>query len=303
MNRYSVLALLGLAATAPSQASVVITMQPQDQTVVEWHLALFEVQAEGMSPLYYQGEKNDWAIPGANSASYTTPLVSLADDGSQFRVVVSDLESSITSATARLSVIPDVEPPFLVAVEPLPTLDGVLVRFNEPVNVQSASDPFNYQVWELPNLEPLLVAGCSMSAVDQTQLRLDPATSLKRNTDYWLEVWNVEDLSGNPLSYATHTFHVTIAPAVPGDVTKDGRVNEEDAQTLAAHWGCPGGWAEGDFDEDGIVGPRDASILAANWGYGTEESGESNTVPEPNVLVTLLGMAGLMLLCRRQRKL
>ncbi len=87
---------------------------------------------------------------------------------------------------------------------------------------------------------------------------------------------------------------------LPGDANLDGYVNELDAQTLAGHWGQAGGWTEGDFDDDGVVGPRDASIMAAHWGYGTSES---TAVPEPGVLVTLLGMAWLTLLWRRQRKL
>jgi len=94
---------------------------------------------------------------------------------------------------------------------------------------------------------------------------------------------------------------------IPGDTNDDGRVDQTDAATLAAHWGRSGGWSEGDFDGDGLVGPADAAILAAHWGYGTgEETGP--TVPEPSCVLMLLSLLlaagrrstqwGCNLLCR-----
>ncbi|MBN1588046.1 MAG: hypothetical protein JW888_00860 [Pirellulales bacterium] len=91
---------------------------------------------------------------------------------------------------------------------------------------------------------------------------------------------------------------------IPGDCDGDNRVDADDAQTLAAHWGQPGEWANGDFDDDGIVGPRDAAILAANWGYvaPTESGNSSGSVPEPGVIVLLLGLGAAMLLGRNGRR-
>ncbi|HBO43651.1 MAG TPA: hypothetical protein DD670_06920, partial [Planctomycetaceae bacterium] len=93
------------------------------------------------------------------------------------------------------------------------------------------------------------------------------------------------------------------APSIPGDASRDGYVNEMDAQALAAHWGQPGDWEDGDFDGDTVVGPKDASIMAANWGYGmpAEQGNQSSAVPEPGVLVMLL-IGVSMLLVRRGRR-
>jgi len=97
--------------------------------------------------------------------------------------------------------------------------------------------------------------------------------------------------------YTAGILRVLTTNPVPGDANRDGQVNEEDATALASNWGDPGGWTQGDFNDDGQVNAADASILAANWGYGTSES---TVVPEPGVLVTLLGMAALALLWRRR---
>src|SRR5258705_5968069 len=55
------------AAGAPS-----ITAQPASQTVTAGQTATFSVAATGTAPLSYQWNKNNVAISGANSCSYTT---------------------------------------------------------------------------------------------------------------------------------------------------------------------------------------------------------------------------------------
>jgi len=91
---------------------------------------------------------------------------------------------------------------------------------------------------------------------------------------------------------------VALSPAIPGDATRDGIVDGNDARRLAVNWGATDAtWDMGDFDEDGTVGPADASILAANWLATAAESGAS--VPEPSV--GLLLCAAFALLALRHR--
>ena len=54
----------------------------------------------------YQWQENGTAISNATASSYTTPLATVTDSGTAFRVVVSNAAGSISSSAATLSVTP-----------------------------------------------------------------------------------------------------------------------------------------------------------------------------------------------------
>ena len=85
---------------------------------------------------------------------------------------------------------------------------------------------------------------------------------------------------------------------LPGDANADGVIDADDAAVLAANWLTASGvtWAQGDFNDDGRVDDADAAILAANW---QQTSSPPASVPEPGLIVLLLGGLGCLLL-RRQ---
>ena len=74
-----------------------ITTEPSNQTVTAGQTATFMVAVTGSAPLTYQWQSNGVNISGANSSTYTTPVTTGADDGTQFTVVVSN---SLGSASA-----------------------------------------------------------------------------------------------------------------------------------------------------------------------------------------------------------
>ncbi|MBS0444770.1 MAG: putative Ig domain-containing protein [Proteobacteria bacterium] len=90
------------APTAPQ-----IVTQPSNQTVTAPTTATFSVVATG-GGLSYQWQRNTVAVPGATSASYTTPATSVsggqANNGDSYRVVVSNAGGSVTSNAATLTV-------------------------------------------------------------------------------------------------------------------------------------------------------------------------------------------------------
>jgi HYDIN/CFA65/VesB-like, Ig-like domain/Cep192 domain 4/Immunoglobulin domain/Immunoglobulin I-set domain len=81
-----------------------ITSQPANQTVTAGQTATFSVTATGTAPLTYQWKKNNAAISGATSASYTTPATAASDNGAQFTVTVTNSVSNVTSNAAKLTV-------------------------------------------------------------------------------------------------------------------------------------------------------------------------------------------------------
>jgi hypothetical protein len=87
-----------------TEGAVTITTQPASQTTATGQTATFSVVATGAAPISFQWQKNSTAIPGATSASYTTPATIVTDSGSSFTVVVSNSLGSVTSAPALLSV-------------------------------------------------------------------------------------------------------------------------------------------------------------------------------------------------------
>jgi len=92
----------------PAVGAPVITDNPERQRVLVGENATFSTTATG-SPTSYQWQKgtgttNMMDIPGATTATYTTPVTSLADHRTLFRCVVSNLSGSTTSACEMLFV-------------------------------------------------------------------------------------------------------------------------------------------------------------------------------------------------------
>ncbi|HWP21555.1 MAG TPA: hypothetical protein VN417_02340 [Candidatus Cryosericum sp.] len=97
-------------ATAPS-----ITTAPSDKTAAVGKTTTFSAAATGGPAPAYQWQVNrgsGWSdISGADEASYTTAKVELLNDGYQYRVVVTNMVSSVTSDPVTLHVVKDANVP------------------------------------------------------------------------------------------------------------------------------------------------------------------------------------------------
>ena len=81
-----------------------INNQPAAQSVTAGGTATFSVTAAGTAPLIYQWQKNSTDISGATSATYTTPVTAIGDNGAQYSVVVFNGAGTATSNQATLTV-------------------------------------------------------------------------------------------------------------------------------------------------------------------------------------------------------
>ncbi len=106
-----------LLTVGPIPVPPVITSQPADASINVGQTATFSVTATGTPAPGYQwqsapaGSSTFTGIAAATSASYTTPVAVLGDNGKRFKVIVSNSAGTVTSAVAALAVAVAPTPP------------------------------------------------------------------------------------------------------------------------------------------------------------------------------------------------
>ncbi|MBL8330669.1 MAG: hypothetical protein JNJ71_17660 [Rubrivivax sp.] len=132
-------AVLTVNALAP-----VISVAPAAVSVTAGQAASFSVSAAGSAPLSYQWLRAGVAIAGATSSSYTTGLLSTADNGAQISVRVSNAAGSVTSAAAGLSVTAAALAP-VIATQPANVTVAAGTSATFSVAIGAGTAPFSYQ--------------------------------------------------------------------------------------------------------------------------------------------------------------
>jgi hypothetical protein len=131
-----------LTVNAPPVAPS-ITTQPLSQTIIAGQTATFSVTAAGTAPLSYQWQKNATATSGAIAASYTTPAETIADNGAQFAIVVTNSVGSVTSSAAILTVN---APPVTPSITTQPLSQTITAGMTAMFSVTAAGTaPLSYQ--------------------------------------------------------------------------------------------------------------------------------------------------------------
>ena len=187
-----------------------ITNQPRSQTNVVGSTAVFSVGVSG-TPVTYTWQKETspgsgvWGAPNPasqNLPTYTIPAAALTTNhAGNYRVIASNISGSVTSVVARLFVVPDVVPPFMLSAQP-GSLSGVtnriFIRWSELLNAASAITASNYTVRMFPQTN--LQVGVLSSIYSSSNIILNLDTNANWHvgrSNYFITVNNVRDTSGN----------------------------------------------------------------------------------------------------------
>jgi glucose/arabinose dehydrogenase len=129
-----------------------ITGQPSDVTVSVGQPATFTVTASGAAPLSYQWQRNTAPIAGATASSYTLASTVAADNGAQFRCVVTNTAGSATSNSAVLTVVSN-QPPVPTILTPaagtLYTAGGSISYSGSATDPEDGTEPASRFTWEI----------------------------------------------------------------------------------------------------------------------------------------------------------
>jgi hypothetical protein len=127
----------GGGGSSPPQPQLALTAQPSDLSVVDGDRADFTVQASTTASFQWQRESASgaWAdIPGATASTYELPAVHSADDGSEYRVVVTSAINAavrLTSSSATLRVaVRQTAPAIVVAPADVSVVQGQVASFS-----------------------------------------------------------------------------------------------------------------------------------------------------------------------------
>lgn len=97
--------LAGCGGSDNAQPQVSISVQPASKTAVAGEPVTFSVSAAG-GQLSFQWQRDGVNVDGANSSTFTLPVVRMSDDGSRWSVVVTSAGKSVSSSAGVLSVKP-----------------------------------------------------------------------------------------------------------------------------------------------------------------------------------------------------
>ncbi|MSU62135.1 MAG: hypothetical protein EXS31_07030 [Pedosphaera sp.] len=121
-----------------------ILTQPANTSVVEGQTATFTIGPDKFLNLTFRWQRDGVTLPEGTNSTYQVGPVTLGDSGSTFQVFLTNPQGTLTSASARLTVTPDITPPAISSVSSLGDPQTLTVYFSEAVDPTTAGNALNY---------------------------------------------------------------------------------------------------------------------------------------------------------------
>ncbi|MGK0190755.1 MAG: hypothetical protein ACI9R3_006585, partial [Verrucomicrobiales bacterium] len=186
-----------------SSGDLRITENPKATRVIAaGSTTTLSVAATSPDAITYQWQRAEVAgeefedIAGATAVSYETPVLTIEDDGANYRCVVSSDGNSTFSGVAIVSV--DGEVPEIENVFASVNFNAVYVSFSEAMRLDLLADRGNYQI------SGGLTVG-SVVVLDASNVRLVTSAQPKGGS-FSVTLANLTDLAGNPVAAGNSDF-------------------------------------------------------------------------------------------------
>jgi hypothetical protein len=188
-----------VALSGTGTPAFAIVAQPENQSVIVGHAATFGVTATGSGTVTYQWKKNGVVITGAGQSAYTTPVTTTADNGTQYTVVLTDNNSTLTSNSATLTVTASGVAPSIASQ---PASKSVAAGQAATFSVSAAgTSPFTYQ-WKKN--------GVAISGATAASYTTPATTSADNNSQFTVTVSN----SVSSVTSGAAVLTVTVPPVI-----------------------------------------------------------------------------------------
>ncbi len=191
---------------------------PQVERIIAGQNLTLQVAPYGQPPFTYQWQRDEVDIPGANAPSLVIPAIGLADQGAQFRVLVTNPKGTTTSTITTLNVIPGQAPTPVITSPALGSLysPGQIITYSGlATDTEDGTLPTSALTWRVDfhhdfHFHPYVptTTGVSGGSFEITTAAHDPGV-------YW---YRIHLTATDSTGLATSTF-VDIHPFQPGPVT------------------------------------------------------------------------------------
>jgi hypothetical protein len=191
----------GMKLMAIQQTPLVVTNQPQSQTVMVGNPVTLSVGVTG-GPAFYRWQRNGADITAATNSSYVIANTALGHAG-DYRVIITNSLSTITSTVATLIVLPDTIGPKVIAALADNGFgsNSINVKFSEVLNGASATRRENYTLTRLDATSTVSVSNVIYSGALGALVRPDLSDpDWTYGGDYVLTINNVTDTRGNVIA-------------------------------------------------------------------------------------------------------